>query len=210
MDFDFNFTPEMLKECCPHNKDPEGWYNIMYEMFPRYDICTRERVAAFLAQAGHESAEFTILKENLNYTAESLHRVWPSRFPTLESAQPYHKNPEKIANKVYANRMGNKDEHSGDGWKYRGRGAIQLTGHDNYAAFAASIGYSLDEAVAYTETAQGALESACWFWYKNNLNQYADAGDMVTLTKRINGGTLGLADRKQHYEHAMHVMNTWA
>jgi putative chitinase len=206
MEFDFDFTQEKLAACLPRNKDPEGWFNIMYETLQKYDISTRERVAAFIAQAGHESAEFTILKENLNYTAESLHRVWPSRFPTLEAAQPYHKNPEKIANKVYSARMGNGDEHSGDGWKFRGRGAIQLTGHDNYKAFAASVGMSIDEAVAYCETNQGALESACWFWQKNNLNQFADTADMTTLTKRINGGTLGLEDRTKHYKHAMEVL----
>ena len=146
------------------------------------------------------------MKENLNYSAEGLTKVFPRRFPALDIAQKYNRQPEKIANKIYADRMGNGPESSGDGYKYHGRGAIQLTGHDNYKAFADSVDKTIDEAVAYTETLSGAIESACWFWNTNKLNQYADSADLVTLTKRINGGTIGLDDRVKHYNHNIEVL----
>ena len=125
----------------------------------------------------------------------------------MAAAQPYNRNPEKIANKIYADRMGNGPEASGEGYKFRGRGAIQLTGKENYTKFANSVGKSLDEAVAYTETLDGAIESACWFWNTNKLNALADASDIVTLTKRINGGTLGLDERKHHFENNLVVLS---
>ena len=206
MSYDFEFTPEQLAHCLPQNKHPHELFDALAAVLPRYSITSVDRVAAFLAQCGHESAGFTILRENLNYSAEQLHRVWPKRFPTLESAQPYNRNPEAIANRVYCDRMGNGDEASGDGYRYRGRGAIQLTGKDNYTAFAHQISMSIDEAVAYTETLQGAIESAAFFWYRNNLNAIADNQDMMSLTKRINGGTIGLEDRKKHYAHIMEVL----
>ena len=206
MSFEFDFTQEKLASCLPRNKNISELFEALNEVLPKYEITSVGRVAAFLAQCGHESADFTVLKENLNYSADGLHKVFPKRFPTVESANPYNRNPEKIANKIYADRMGNGPESSGDGYKYRGRGAIQLTGHDNYKAFADSIGQSIDEAVAYTETLAGAIESACWFWNKNNLNQFADSADLVTLTKRINGGTIGLDDRVKHYNHNIEVL----
>ena len=128
-------------------------------------------------------------------------------FPTVESAMPYAKKPQMIANKVYANRMGNGDEASGDGFRYLGRGLIQLTGKNNYTFFAASVGIeNMDECVEYLGTFEGAVQSACFFWEQNNLNQWADKGDILTLTKRINGGTIGLEDRIKHYNHALHVL----
>jgi putative chitinase len=201
MSFEFDFTTEKLATCLPRNKNIDALFEAFSDVFPKYDITTVERVAGFLAQCGHESADFTVLKENLNYSADGLHKVFPKRFPTLESAQPYNRNPEKIANKIYSDRMGNGPEASGEGYKFRGRGAIQLTGKDNYSKFAASIGKSLDEAVAYTETLEGAIESACWFWKTHNLNTYADNSDVVGMTKVINGGTLGLDERKHHFEN---------
>ena len=135
-----------------------------------------------------------------------MNKIFKKYFPTLADAQPYHRQPEKIANKVYGGRMGNGPESSGDGYRYCGRGAIQLTGKDNYSQFAKSIGMDLDEVVNYLETLDGAIESACWFWKKNNLNALCDKDDIVTMTKRINGGTFGLDDRKKHYEHAKHVL----
>ena len=207
MSFNFDFTQEKLAKCLSRNKNISELFKIFNEVLPRYDITTVERVAAFLAQCGHESADFTILKENLNYSAEGLAKVFPKRFPNVAAAQPYNRNPEKIANKIYSDRMGNGPEASGDGFKFRGRGAIQLTGKENYSRFANSIGKSLDETVAYTETLAGAIESACWFWTTNRLNALADATDIVALTKRINGGTIGLEDRKHHFENNLIVLS---
>lgn len=201
MSFNFDFTQEKLAKCLSRNKNTAQLFEVFTEVLPKYEITTIERVAAFLAQCGHESADFTVLKENLNYSAEGLAKVFPKRFPTVAAAQPYNRNPEKIANKIYSDRMGNGPEASGEGYKFRGRGAIQLTGKENYTKFANSIDKSLDEAVAYTETLAGAIESACWFWSTNKLNALADATDIVALTKRINGGTIGLEDRKHHFEN---------
>jgi putative chitinase len=207
MSFNFDFTAEKLAKCLSRNKNTAELFEVFSDVLPRYEITTVERVAAFLAQCGHESADFTVLKENLNYSAEGLSKVFPKRFPTVAAAQPYNRNPEKIANKIYSDRMGNGPEASGEGYKFRGRGAIQLTGKENYSKFAASVGKTLDEAVAYTETLAGAIESACWFWNTNKLNALADATDIVTLTKRINGGTIGLEDRKHHFENNLIVLS---
>ena len=207
MSFNFDFTPEKLAKCLSRNKNTAALHEAFSTVLPRYEITTVERVAAFLAQCGHESADFTVLKENLNYSAEGLHKVFPKRFPSVESANPYNRNPEKIANKIYSDRMGNGPEASGDGFKFRGRGAIQLTGKENYSKFAASLGMDLTAAVAYCETPEGAIESACWFWTTNKLNALADATDIVGLTKRINGGTIGLEDRKHHFENNLIVLS---
>jgi len=162
-------------------------------------------MAAFIAQTAHESGNYVFLKENLNYKAASLRKVFPKYFPTDELAAEYANKGEKIANRVYANRMGNGDEASGDGYRYCGRGLIQLTGKSNYQAFAESIETPVEEVSDYLGTFEGAVQSACWFWESNNLNQWADKGDILTLTKRINGGTIGLEDRIKHYNHALHV-----
>jgi putative chitinase len=145
------------------------------------------------------------LKENLNYKWASLRKVFPKYFPTDELAQAYEKQPQRIANRIYGSRMGNGDEASGDGFRYCGRGLIQLTGRNNYDAFAESIETPVEEIPAYLETFEGAVQSACWFWETNNLNQFADADDIKTMTRRINGGFIGLEDRIKHYEHAKHV-----
>jgi len=198
---------DQLKKVCPNNKQPEALLEVLNKVLPLYEINTRKRVAAFLAQCGHESAQFTALKENLNYSADGLCKVWPKRFISVAMAAPYNRNPEKIANLVYCNRLGNGTESSGDGFKYRGRGAIQLTGKDNYSKFAKSIGKTLDETVTFCETLEGCVSSACWFWSVNKLNQYCDSGDFVTLTKRINGGTIGIKDRQHHYDEALKVIS---
>jgi len=195
-------TADLIKSLYPQYKYPQDLAEALNESFDKYEINTVNRAAGFLAQCGHESNGFTVLKENLNYSAEGLNKIFHKYFPTVADAQPYARNPEKIANKVYANRMGNGPESSGDGYKFRGRGAIQLTGHDNYSKFAASVGYSLDDCVADLETLDGAIESACWFWETNGLNAICDADDIVHMTKKINGGTIGLDDRKAHYEKA--------
>ena len=199
-------TTEQLKSCIGNNPYLDHWCEALNKLLPDYGIDTPQRVAAFIAQAAHESGNFTALHENLNYRWESLRKVFPKYFPTDELAQQYAHNQEAIANRVYANRMGNGDEASGDGYRYCGRGLIQLTGKQNYTWFAASIDISVEEASEYLQTFEGAAQSACWFWETNNLNQFADKGDILTLTKRINGGTIGLEDRIKHYEHALHVL----
>lgn len=205
-DFDFNFTQEKLADILQGNAYVAEWYTACSKILPDYEINTLPRVAAFLAQCAHESAGFKTLKENLNYKAESLRRVFPKYFPTQQLAEQYAHNQEMIANRVYANRMGNGPEESGDGFRYCGRGLIQLTGHDNYQNFADSLEMAVEDVPEFLGTFEGAVQSACWFWETNNLNHWADAGDMLTLTKRINGGTIGLEDRINHYNHALNVL----
>jgi putative chitinase len=201
-----DLTVEQLKLMVPKIPYAEHWHEALSKLLPDYEINTAPRMAAFIAQCAHESGGFRFLSENLNYRAESLMRVFPRYFHTMELARAYEKQPEKIANRVYASRMGNGDEASGDGYRYRGRGLIQLTGRDNYTFFAGSLDIAVEEATEYLETFEGAAQSACWFWESNNLNRWADAGDIVKMTKIINGGTIGLEDRKKHYEHALHVL----
>jgi len=205
-DFEFDFEPWMAEELI-HRDDWEEWYEAMCEILPLWDINTIPRVAGFIAQCGHESGGFRVLTENLNYSAKALNTIFPKYFKRAgRDANEYHRQPEKIANVVYANRMDNGDEASGDGWKFRGGGLIQLTGRYNYTEFAEDVDMTVDEAVDYVRTKKGALDSACWFWDENNLNKLCDALDIVRMTKRINGGTIGLEDRKKHWEHAMDVL----
>ena len=202
-------TVTQLKELLPKNPYVEQWHGALTQLFPDYEIDTPQRMAAFIAQCAHESAGFRVLQENLNYRWTTLRKIFPKYFPTDELAKDYASRPNKqeaIANKVYANRMGNGPEESGDGFRYRGRGLIQLTGKENYRWFAASLEISPEEASEYLMTFEGAAQSACWFWETNGLNKWADTGDILTLTKRINGGTIGLDDRIKHYEHALHVL----
>ncbi len=203
MSFTFEFKKEHLQSLIGNNPYLDYWYNSMCEILPVYEINTPERVAAWLAQCAHESGYFKFLKENLNYRAESLLKTFPKYFKTLEEAKQYEKQPEKIANRVYANRMGNGDENTGDGFRYLGRGLIQLTGKNNYTFFAASIDTPLEEIPEYLQTFEGAVQSACWFWEQNNLNKLADARDIVTMSKRINGGTIGMEDRLMKYEKCL-------
>lgn len=198
-----------LKQIIPKNPYVEHWHRALAQLLPDYEINTPQRIAAFLAQCAHESGGFTALKENLNYRAATLRKIFPKYFPTDEMANRYASLPNKqeaIANLVYANRMGNGPPESGDGYRFCGRGLIQLTGRDNYSWFAASLNIPVEEASEYLQTFEGAAQSACWFWETNGLNKWADTGDILTLTKRINGGTIGLEDRKKHYEHALHVL----
>ena len=204
----FTFTKEQLSSVIGNNPDLDGWYEALSSVLPEYEIDSPQRVAAFIAQCTHESGGFKRLKENLNYKAESLVRVFPKYFPSLDLAKQYAHDQQKIANRVYGSRMGNGDESSGDGFRYCGRGLIQLTGRNNYTKFAESIGMTVEEVPSLLETFEGAVKSACWFWKTNNLNQYADAGDILTMTKRINGGTIGLEDRVKHYNHALEVFSS--
>lgn len=202
-------TLQQLKQLLPKNPYVDHWHQALEQLLPDYEINTPQRIAAFVAQCSHESAGFTALKENLNYKAATLRKIFPKYFPTDDLANAYANMPNKqeaIANRVYASRMGNGDEHSGDGYRYCGRGLIQLTGKSNYQAFADSLEMNVEDVPEYLATFEGAAQSACWFWESNNLNQWADKGDILTLTKRINGGTIGLEDRIKHYEHALHVL----
>jgi len=204
-----NLTLAQLQQLLPKNPYVKQWHAALAQLLPDYEINTPQRIAAFVAQCAHESGGFTALKENLNYKAATLRKIFPKYFPDDATANHYASLPNKqeaIANKVYANRMGNGPEESGDGYRFCGRGLIQLTGRDNYSWFAASLGITVEEASEYLQTFEGAAQSACWFWETNGLNRWADAGDILTLTKRINGGTIGLEDRKKHYEHALHVL----
>jgi putative chitinase len=199
-------TLEQLQQILPGNGCVEQWHQALTQLLPDYGIDTTERIAAFLAQCAHESGQFQAIRENLNYKTTSLQKTFPKYFPTPELAEQYAKQPEKIANRVYANRMGNGDESSGDGWRYCGRGLIQLTGHDNYLAFANSIDCPLESVTDYLSTFEGAVQSACWFWETNDLNTLADYGDIKTMTKKINGGYIGLEDRIEHYERIKAIL----
>jgi putative chitinase len=206
--FEFEFTVEQVRELIPKAiGGPDAWYEALAEALPQYDINTVERVAAFIAQCSHESGGFSVLEENLNYKAATLSKLWPQRFPP-GIAEQYAGRPEMIANKTYGGRMGNGPEESGDGYKYRGRGILQLTGKDNYKACSQTLFQDntlLDDPDLLLDPYY-AIHSACWFWNRNKLNQFADAGDLTTLTKRINGGTIGLEDRIHHYNHAVEVL----
>lgn len=172
--------------------DPK-WEEPLQAAFDKYDISNPKRQAAFLGQCAHESGNFKTLEENLHYSASALMRVWPSRFPDMDTANKFANNPEKIANKVYAGRMGNTED--GEGWKYHGRGLIQLTGKDNYKNCGNSLGFDLISFPEKLLEPQYAALSAGWFWSKHGLNELADAQEHGMITKRINGGTLGLEDR---------------
>ena len=204
--FKFDFEEWMAEELI-HRDDWKEWYDSMCEILPLWGVDTVERVAGFIAQCGHESGGFRVLSENLNYSAKALNTIFPKYFRHAgRDANEYHRQPEKIANVIYANRMDNGDTDTGDGWKFRGGGILQLTGRYNYTQFGKAVEKTAEEAVEYVRTKAGALDSACWFWDENNINDYCDRQDIVGMTKRINGGTIGLEDRKKHYIHALDVL----
>ena len=189
------------------NADAAAWADAALEILPKYDITTPNRIAGFFAQCGHESMNFTVLSENLNYRAETLEKLFSKYFSKAgRNAADYAKQPEKIANVIYANRMANGDTASGDGFKFRGRGVVQLTGRENYTNFGKSVGMSPEQVIDYVQTKKGALESACWYWASRKINIACDEGDIVKMTKLVNGGTIGLEDRRKHYEDALKVL----
>jgi putative chitinase len=198
-------TSDQLKQMV---KNPyiDHWYSALAQLLPDYELNTPLRVAHFVAQCAHESGNFVFIRENLNYKAASLQKTFAKYFPTAELAAQYANRPEQIANRIYASRMGNGPETSGDGYRFCGRGLIQLTGRDNYTFFAGSLDISVEDASQYLETFEGAAQSACWFWEQNNLNRFADANDVKGLTRAINGGYIGIEDRQSHTEHALHVL----
>lgn len=182
----------------------EEWLEPLNETFEKYDVSTPKRQACFIGQCMHESGGFKFLKENLNYSAAALMRTWPSRFPDMDTAEKYERNPEKIANKVYGGRMGNNEE--GDGAKYIGRGLIQLTGKENYANCGLGIGVDLLGNPDWLSNPKYASLSAGWFWNKKGLNALADAMDIETMTKRINGGSIGIADRTAKINKVLDIL----
>lgn len=198
---------DQLKLLFPHTKVKtlESFVEPLNTAMGNGGIVSRYRICAFLAQTGVESGGYSTIKENLNYSAQGLINYFRKYFPTLELAQQYERKPEMIANRVYANRMGNGPEDSGDGWKFRGRGVIQVTGKYNYEQFANERGFDLDTAISYLETIEGACESAVWYWTKHRLNDLADEGDMVTMTKKINGGLNGFEERMAYYHTALSI-----
>lgn len=205
----FILNQEQLSEIIGKNPYVNNWHNAMERLLPDYDINTPRRVAAFLAQCAHESGNFKFLKENLNYRWQTLRKIFPKYFPTDELAQQYASRPnrqEAIANRVYANRMGNGDEDSGDGFRYCGRGLIQLTGKNNYQSFADSIETPVEDIPEYLQTFEGAVQSACWFWETNSLNRWADSGDIKELTRRINGGYNHLEERIHLYNNCIKII----
>lgn len=203
-------TLQQFSRMIPTNKEPDVWYEIAMDLFPKYGITTANRIAGFMAQCGHESADFTVLEENLNYSAKRLRQVFPRYFPTDAVAKLHAGKPEQIANIVYddanrVNKIGNTQP--GDGWRFRGGGIKQLTGRSNYAAFGRSIGRTAEDAADYVRTKRGAMESALWFWSTNGLNAFADKDDIVGMSKRVNGGNIGLADRKRRYANAKAILS---
>ena len=197
-------TPQQLKSALPKCKNPDEWAAALNPAFAKYDINTKARIASFLAQTGHESGHFNTLSENLNYSAARLVAVWPKRFPDIGFASKYEKNPEKLANYVYANRIGNGSEASGDGYKFRGRGLIQLTGRSNYVAASRELALDLVNNPDLLLSPKVAALSAAWFWASHGLNALADDNtgdddleDFTLITKKINGGTAGLKERLQ-------------
>jgi putative chitinase len=201
-------TKEQMHAALPEVKaaDLDKFYEHLVNAMEEFEIDqNNKRIAAFLAQVAHESGNFRAVKENLNYRAETLTKVFPKYFKDADPEEYAHQ-PEKIANRVYSNRMGNGDEASGDGFRYCGRGLIQLTGKDNYSTCGEDLEVDLHENPGYLETPEGAARSAAWFWDSRDLNDLADEGDIKMITKKINGGFIGLEDRIKHYEHALEVL----
>jgi len=182
------------------------------ETFDRFDISSPARQACWIGQCGHECGNFRIMEENLNYRAATLLKLFP-RTPkrvwgfTPEEAAAYERQPQRIANRIYSNRMGNRDEASGDGWRFRGAGFLQQTGHSNFWHASQALGEDFVMQPELVRTPKYAAMTAGWFWQTHRLNQYADSGDYLTLTKRINGGTIGLEDRKKHINEALHILS---
>jgi putative chitinase len=190
----------------------EEWVDALNETFDRFQIDTPMRQASFIGQCGHECANFKVLEENLNYRAATLLKLFP-RTPrrawgfTPEEAAAYERQPKKIANRIYGNRMNNRDEASGDGWRFRGRGCIQLTGSANYHHAGKALGVDFIMEPDLVATPKYAAMTAGWFWNTHKINQYADVQDWVTMTKRINGGTIGLDDRIKHIMQALQILS---
>lgn len=207
-----SLTEEQLAAMLPSNKEVGPWCKELNKTLDKYDINNARRIAAFVSQCAHESRDFTALEENLNYREDTLLRVFPRYFGAgKRNAAEYERNPEKLANYVYMDEHRSKagalgNTKLGDGWRFRGGGIKQLTGRNNYERFAKDYDMTAEESADWVRTKEGALASALWFWNTNNLNPVADTGDVRALTKRINGGDIGLADRQQRYAVAIQAL----
>ena len=207
----FPLTREMLHHMLNGNPDSDMWYDALSEIMPKYKINTPKRIAGFISQCAHESYDFRRIQENLNYSESALNTVFSRYFGTgrgKRNAKDYARQPEKIANYVYMDKYRTKkgalgNIYDGDGWRFRGRGLKQLTGRNNYEAFGKTVGMTAEQAAEYVATPKGAVESACWFWDRAKLNRIADKGDIVAMTKKINGGTIGLEDRVSRWKKAL-------
>lgn len=200
-------SPDQLKQL----KIDPSLADVFNETFERFGILTSLQQACWIGQCGHESGNFRVIEENLNYRAATLLKLFPLTPKrqwgfTPETAAQYEKQPQKIANRIYSNRMGNRDETSGDGWRFRGSGFLQLTGHANFYHAGQALGEDFVMQPELVRTPRYASQSAGWFWQTHNLNKYADIRDFTMLTKRINGGTIGLQDRVEHINHALKVL----
>ena len=182
------------------------WVDPLNETFERFGIVTHNQQAMFIGQCSHECGNFKLLEENLNYKAATLMKLWPKRFPTQEKANEFERNPRKIANSVYSLRMGNRDENSGDGFRFLGRGIIQLTGHSSYFHCGKALGVDFVANPDLVSSPKYAALSGGWFWSTHNLNSPADGLDYTKVTKIINGGTIGLDDRIKHVQQALAVL----
>lgn len=202
-------TDSQLKYMLPRNLDYVKWLDPLNTVLPKYEINTKNRIAAFIAQTAHESLDYTRLVENLNYSAKGLMSTWPSRFKTVDVANQYARQPEKIANYVYSGRLGNSANVAvGDGWKYRGRGIMQITGKENYLKCSITL-YGDDRLVQKPDLLlepEYALAAACWYWNSRKLNSYADEGDNNTISVKINGGTIGLAERNAKFSEYLALL----
>lgn len=206
-------TESQLCAMLPSNRDAASWLDAVNAGLPKYEITTPHRIAGFIAQCAHESMDFRVLEENLNYKEATLLKVFPRYFgPGKENAAEYAGNPQKIANYVYMDKnrsksgaLGNHKEN--DGWAMRGKGLKQVTGRANHEAFGKTVGMTAEQAADYLLTKEGALESALWFWGSRNLNAIADTGDIVKMTKVINGGDIGLDDRRSRYVRALTILS---
>lgn len=202
----FDRLPAVLRAVAPHLTDPlvDTWVSALVHPMIVAQMNTPRRVCAAIGQFAEESGGFSVMQENLNYSAERMMQVWPSRFPTLESAQPYAHNPEKLANLVYSGRLGNGTPESGDGWRFRGEGLIELTGRALDTKFAESVGMTVDQAAAWMLTPPGAAASGCWYWtFRGGLNEMADAWDIASITKKVNGGMINYDTRVRYSEAAL-------
>ena len=210
MAFEFDFTEDKLAQILPGNREIDQWYAPLTNHLDYYEINTVQRVAAFLAQTTEESMNFTALHENLNYSAPGLMATFRHYFPTQDLANEYARQPERIANRVYSNRLGNGDEASGDGWQYCGRGLIQVTGRSNYLACSQML--FNDDRLVYSpewlESKEGAILSSCWFWIADNLNSLADAGDIDAVTHRVNAAGLGEENRRTRYIKYLNILTS--
>ncbi len=206
--FTCNFTEKILETLFVGNHNYASWFPLLSQFLPQFDITTKLRVAAFLAQTMVESQNYKILEENLNYSAAGLVKTFPKEFINISIANNYAHNPEKIANKIYANKYGNKNEESGDGWKFRGRGIIQITFQSNYQQFSKKI-FNDNRAVDNPDlllNQEVAIQSALWFWSEHNLNKLADNKDFSTITKKINGGLIDETSRLSNYNKCLLIL----